>query len=422
MFFRRGRLGARKARTLLIELFDHHFQWPLRLPIIHLLERGDPLRFLCTLRFLVDRTGDGVYLLNQRQPPERTPWFADDLEAAVAELPCRPTDLAGRLTSVMRLDDPAAAEVELRRMLLGIIDLATKEKTRRQQKEEQPVVSWLSRTADLKTTPGSLNTPIGGHADLMRTARRAVRIVWRLPGSRLAALTGSVASGYADLTSDIDISLFGLKLPEARLRRSLIAATSSAPDDITQLSKKTYAADAFWLTGGLPNGDLVLIDVHYFLIQDAQRLIEHPVPESRADEELLADLSTADILVDYEFRGPDLLNDLQQATRRARAERMARASASLNQALDQLQGSSDTVSMFYATTDAILALFQLLAARNDRWIVVPKRTPAWLKGLEHVPSDLHGRLGPVALLPFYRENLAAKLDTLHVLESEIRVM
>ncbi len=422
MFFRRGRLSARKARAFLVELFDQHYQWPLRMPIIHLLERGDPLRFLCSLRFLVDRIGEGVFLLNRRQPPERIPWFADDLRAAVSELPLCPTDLAERLTLVMRLDDPVAAEVEARRLLLEIVDLAPMEKKRRQPLEERPPVFWLPRIAEFETEPESFDARVRGQADLRRTARRAVRIVWRLPGSRLAALTGSVAAGYADLTSDIDISLFGLKLAEADVRRSLIAATSSAPDDITQMTRKTYAADAFWLADDSPNGGLHLVDVRYFLIGEAQRLIEYPVPESKADEELLAALSTAEVLVDYEFRGPDLLNDLRQATRQARRERMARASADADRALADLQASSDSLRMFYGTTDAILALFQLLAARNDRWIVFPKRTAAWLDGLEHAPVDLHERLSAAALLPFRLENLSVKLETLRALEGETRAL
>jgi hypothetical protein len=421
-FFRRGRLSGRKARALLVELFDHHYQWPLRMPIVDLLERGDPLRFLCTLRFLIDRIGDGVYLLNQRQPPEQTPWFGDAPETSVAELEYRPVDLSERLMSVMCLDDPVVAELEVRRLLLEIVDLVPRDKNKGQKNKEQPAVSWLPRIADLKIRREPRDVPLADQADLRRIAQQAVRIVWRLPGSRLATLTGSVAAGYADLTSDIDITLFGLGLPKADVRRSLIAATSSAPKDITQLTGKTYAADAFWLKAGPSTSRPYLIDVRYFLIEEAQRLIEHPVPESPADEELLSDLSTADVLVDYEFRGPDLLHDLQQSTRRARSDRLARESAGVERAIADLKVSGDSASMFYATTDGVLALFRLLAARNDRWIVCPKRTLAWLEGLEHVPAYLHHRLSSAAMLPFRQENLSAKLETLRTLGNEIKAL
>jgi len=422
MFFRRGRLSAKKARALLIALFDQRYQWPLRLPIVHLLARGDPLRFLCALRFTVDGIGEGVFLLNRRQPPQQTRWFANDLEAAVAELAYHPVDLAERLAFVMRLDDPATAEVKARQLLLEIIDLTPKEKRRGQQETEFPVVSWLSRIADLEPRPELAPATGAEQADFQRIARRAVRIVWRLPGSRLAALTGSVDLGYADLISDIDVSLFGLKLPKADVRRSLIAATSDVPDDITQLTQERYAADTFWLKDRPPGGNSYLINVRYFLIEDAQRLIEHPVPESRADEELLAHLSTAQILVDYESRGPDLLQNVQKATRQARFERMARASASLDQALSDLQVSSAAPDIFYATTQAILALLQLLAARNDRWIVFPKWTSAWFNDLQVAPNDVHERLSKVALLPFRQENVVAKLETLRALRNDIQVL
>jgi hypothetical protein len=418
MFIRRGRLSARKARAVLDELFDHHYQWLLRSPIIQLLQRGDPLRFLCTMRFLIDWMGDGIFLVNQRQPPNQIPWFGDDMETTLAGLAHVPKDLTERLTAIMRLDAPVVAEMDARRLLLEIIELAPREKKRGQQTEETSFVSWLSRIAALEPTAESPCSVLTDQADMRRIARRAVRIVWRLPGSRLAALTGSVAAGYADVTSDIDISLFGLKLPEANVRRSLIAATSSAPDDITQLTAETQAADAFWLAGASASQHLHLVDVRYFLIGEAQQLIEHPVPLSRSDEELLAALSTADILVDYESRGPDLLNDLRKATQRARPQRLAKAVTELEQALAKLAGSTNSSEMFYATTDAILALFQLLAARNDRWIVFPKRTVAWLSGLEHIPHDLHERLSPFALLPFRSENLSIKLETLRTLASE----
>jgi hypothetical protein len=353
MFFRRGHLRAKIARSLLIELFDQRYQWLLRRPIAALLAQDDAARFVCSLRFLVDYVVQGLYLLNQRQSPEQTPWFG-----GINDLLLCPPNLVQRLALVMSLDDPVAAEVKARRLLWDIIDLTPRIKDRKGN--ELPVVAWLPKIAALEPLrPYSSDKP---SKDLLPLARRAVRIVWRLPGSRLAAVSGSVAAGYADLSSDIDISLFGLKLPQAQVRRSLIAATSDAPDDITQLSSKTYASDTFWLNGRSPQKDSNLINVRYFLIAEALRLFEHPAPQSQFDQELLAHLSTARVLVDYESRGPDLLDGLQRATRRARPERMARASARLEQALTRLQGSDDS--------PAILALFQLLAARNDQWIVI----------------------------------------------------
>lgn len=422
MFFRRGRLRAKPARSFLIELFDRRYQWLLRMPIARLLAQGDASRFLCSLRFLVDHLGQGVYLLNHQRPPQQRPWFGDDLEATVANLPLRPTDLVERLKLVMRLDDPTVAEVEARRLLLDVIDLTPKEK-KDQGENDQPVVSWLPQIAALEPyAPGDDQGWLPGERmDLMPLARRAVRIVWRLPGSRLAALSGSVAAGNADLTSAVDISLFGLKLPDAKVRRSLIAATSDAPHDITQTSRQTYASDIFWLDGRSSAQDPRLIYVRYFLIEEARRLIEHPAPQSQADEELLAHLSTADVLVDYELRGPDLLDDLQRATRQAQPERMARASGWLNQALTRLQDSRDGSTILYDTVSAILALFQLLAARNDRWIAIPKWTAAWLDGLEHAPADTYQRLNAVALLPFHLENVPARVKALRALADEINV-
>ncbi len=408
VFFRRDRLSAKKARVLLLDLFNQRYQWPLRMPIVHLLRRGDPLRFLCSLRFLVDQIGSGMYLLNRRQPPEQTPWFGVDLAAAVVTFPVRPPNMAEQLADVMRLDDPWVSEAQARRLLLEIVELTPKEKPRHQ--EEQPVVAWLARVADLESG-AEMNE--SAPADLLQLARRAVRIVWRLPGSRLAALTGSVAAGYADLSSDIDIALFGLKLPDAAVRRSLIAATSDAPNDIAQLTYKSHAADVFWLQNRL-------VDVRYFLIGEAERLIAHPAPQSPADYELLAHLSTADVLVDYEFRGPDLVRNLQKATRQARPERMARASARLEQALARLETAHATPLVFYATVEAVLAFFQLLAAHNDRWIVFPKWTPVWLAGLEHVPAEAHPRLSAIALLPSTPEHTPAKLHTLRALTDELK--
>jgi len=411
VFFRRDRLSARKARALLLDLFNQGYQWPLRMPIVHLLRRGDPLRFLCSLRFLVDQIGSGMYLLNQRRPPEQMPWFGADLAAATTSFSIQPLNLSKRLTDVMRLDDPQIAAEQTRRLLLEIIELTPKEKARNQ--EEQPVVTWLARVANFESGAEIAALAESEPADLLRLARRAVRIVWRLPGSRLATLTGSVAAGYADLTSDIDIALFGLKLPDATVRRSLVAATSDAPNDITQLTHKTHAADVFWLQNRL-------VDVRYFLIEEAERLIAHPAPHSPADFELLAHLSTADVLVDYEFRGPDLLRNLQKATRQARPERVAWASIRLEQALTQLKVARDVPPIFYATVEAILALFQLLAAHNDRWIVFPKWTPVWLAGLEHVPAEAHARLSAIALLPSTPEHTPAKLHTLRALTNELK--
>jgi predicted nucleotidyltransferase len=411
MLFRRGRLSNKKSWTLLVDLFDHRYQWPLREPIIRFLIRGDALRFVCTLRFLIDRVGEGIYLLNRKSPPQGTPWFGADLEGTLAALPVRPAEVAARLSSIMLLSDPAAADLALRRLLLEIIDLAPTIRKRRRD-EEGPIVPWLPRIAALDTATAPSAPAASPPGELRRIAQRAIRIVWRLPGSRLAALTGSVAAGYADLHSDVDISLLGLKFADPDVRRSLIAATSDAPEDITQRTTATYAADAFWLEDRL-------VDVRYFLLEHARRLIAEPVPQSREDYELLARLSNADILVDYEFRGPDLVRDLQRATRRSRSDRVARTAAQLEVAIQRLGESHDTPAIFYTSVEAILSLFQLLAARNDRWIVLPKRTPDWLGGLTYAPADIYERLRQVALLPCGPENVPDKVKGLRDLADEV---
>jgi hypothetical protein len=129
-------------------------------------------------------------------------------------------------------------------------------------------------------------------------------------------------------------------------------------------------------------------------------------------------LSNADILVDYQFLGPDLIRDLQRATRHSRSDRMARAAAQLEGAVQRLGESRDTPAIFNGTVEAILSLFQLLAARNDRWIVLPKRTPDWLGGLTFTPADIYERLRQVALLPCAPENVLAKLEALRDLADE----
>jgi hypothetical protein len=418
MFFRRGRLSVRKTQTLLVELFDNCYQWPLRFPITNV-SRDDPLRFLCSMRFIVDWIGQGVFLLNRRNPPQQSPWFGGGLRDALSKLQRYPVDLEERLTQVTVMDDPATAELNARSLLLEIIDLASVEKKRRGQEGARPLVSWLPKTADLKIASEPIEMIYSDRADLKEIARRAVRIVWRLPGARLAAVSDPVPLGYTDLTADIAISLFGLKLPDPAVRRSLIAATAGLADDITQLTRESYAADIFWLRDRSPDGNLRQVDVRYFSIDEARRLTEHPVPASQTDWELLMRLSTSEFLVDYESRGPDLLHDLQQATRRARPERLAKASADFDRAMMDLNASGDDVPRnFYAATDAILALFQLLAARNDRWILYPTSTAAWFDSLEHAPVDAHQRISAIALLPFHAKNNHNRSETLSALAQE----
>lgn len=418
MFFRRGRLRERKAQTLLVELFDNCYQWPLRFPIIYV-SRDDPLRFLCSTRLMIDWIGYGVYLLNRRNPPQRAPWFHGGLRDTLSQLQRYPANLEERLIQVMAMDDPATAELNARSLLLDIIDLASEEKKRRGQEGARPLVSWLSKTADLKIGSEPIGVTHSDQADLKEIARRAVRIVWRLPGARLAAVSDPAPHGYADLTAEVAISLFGLKLPDPAVRRSLIAATADLADDITQLTRESYAADIFWLRDRSSGRNLRQVDVRYFSIDEASRLAEHPVPASQTDWELVIRLSTAEFLVDYELRGPDLLHDLQQSTRRVRPERLDKASADFDRAITDLRASGDDVPRnFYAATDAILALFQLLAARNDRWIHCPRSTPAWFDSLEHAPMDAQQRMTAIALLPFRAENNHSRSETLATLARE----
>jgi hypothetical protein len=418
MFFRRGRLSERKAKTLLVELFDNCYQWPLRFPIIYV-SRDDPLRFLCSTRLMVDWIGHGVYLLNRRTLPQQAPWFDGGLRGTLSKLQRYPANLEERLIQVMAMDDPATAELNARSLLLDIIDLTSDERKHRGQAGARPLVSWLPKTADLKIGSEPVRVAHDDQADLKEIARRAVRIVWRLPGSRLAAMSDPTPHGYTDLTADIAISLFGLKLPDPAVRRSLIAATADLADDITQLTRESYAADIFWLQDRLSGENLRQVDVRYFSIDEASRLAEHPLPVSQTDWELLIRLSTAEFLVDYELRGPDLLRDLQQSTRRVRPERLAKASADFDRAITDLRASGDDVPRnFYAATDAILALLQLFAARNDRWIHCPRSTSAWFGSLDHAPMDAHQRMSAIALLPFRAENNHSRSETLAALAQE----
>jgi hypothetical protein len=94
----------------------------------------------------------------------------------------------------------------------------------------------------------------------------------------------------------------------------------------------------------------------------------------------------------------------------------------LEQALARLQGSADSLAVFDNSVTALLALFQLLAARNDQWIVIPKWTATWLDKLEHAPDDAHQRLSAIALLPAHPENVPERVRALRALADEISAL
>jgi len=418
MFFRRGRLRAGQARSWLLDLFNHQYQWWLRTPIRNLLARDDRVCFLCSLALMVDHIGQGLYLLNQRKPPASfdrdgvPPWFGPDLGEAITDFSLVPDHLAERLREILTLDDPVLSEVEGRRLMIELMGLFL---SQGRKKEETPL-PWLDGISPPEVEELVALEP--DSSQTMNLARRAVRIVWRLPGGWMTALTGSGAAGMADQSSDVDIVVYSDQLADEAVRRSLVGATSDGHQDATHLTQKRYARDVFWLDGRM-------IDVRYYLLEDLKRLVEHPIPHSRLEKEMLAQLDNLNALYDPTLVMLNVLDppDIRRAFQGVRAERLNAETSRLDEALARLSGSSEHgPARLHATVEVILALFDLLAARNDRWIAFPRWTAAWLERLDAAPPDAQERLMGVAATPFRHETTVAKAATLRALASEVRAL
>lgn len=408
MVFRRGRLRAGQARSRLLDLFNHQYQWWLRTPIRNLLARDDRVCFLCSLALMVDHIDQGLYLLNQRKPPAPLdrggvpPWFGPDLGEAIADFVLSPDRLVERLGEILALDDPGFSEVEGRRLMIELMGLFLSQ----ERKQEESPLPWLDRVPPPEVEELAPLEPDSGHT--MSLARRAVRIVWRLPGGWMTGLTGSGAAGLADQGSDVDLVVYGDRLADEAVRSSLVRATSDNHQKATHLTQKRYARDVFWLDGRM-------IDVRYYLLEDLKRLVEHPIPHSQREKEMLAQVDNLNALYDPTLVMLNVLDppDVRRALQRVRAERLNAEASRLNEALTRLSGSPEHgPTRLYTTVEVILALFDLLAARNDRWITFPRWTATWLERLDAAPPDTQERLMDVAATPFRPDTTVAKLVTL----------
>ncbi len=420
MFFRRGRLRTGQARSRLRHLFNAQYQWWLRTPVRNWLARDDLVCFTCSLVRMMDDVGRGLYLLNRRQPPEVSggvgddvpPWYGSDLGQVIEDFSLYPQDLVERWQGLMRLDDPARSEVEGRRLLCDLIDLFLSQ----EKKQDESPLPWYDQVPQPQVEGLDPLEPDLGRT--MSLARQAVRIVWRLPGGHMSALTGSVAAGWADRTSDVDIVVYGDHLADETVRRSLIGATSDSDQDVSTLTYKRQARDRFWLDGRL-------IDVRYFLLEDVKRLVEYPVTRSPQDKEILAQVDNLESLYDPTFLMVNVLapKDLERAAKRAREERLGLAGARLDQALSRLSDSGQPdPTLLYGTVTVILGLFNLLAARNDRWLAFPRWTANWLDQLGVAPAETHARLTDVVTTPFRPNYAAAKVKALRALVAEARAL
>ncbi len=224
-------------------------RWWLKLPPTNLIERADHFRFRYALYLITHQVAAVLYGLNQRPYNVGYPSRLRNAQQGLNQLPVTPLTAGDRLLAMVRATDPQQAWAIASNL----------------------IVDTLRLTGDkfAAAPPASGEPPLltPGISSLRERAEEVAHELSALPGVLAIAVSGSLARGFADNRSDVDLCVFCQKLASEKERYERL---SRFPGTRSLLIEP--GCDTLW-SGG------VLVHIRYWPASAVTDLISHfPVP------------------------------------------------------------------------------------------------------------------------------------------------
>lgn len=362
-------------------------RWWLKLPPTNLIERADHFRFRYALYLITHQVAAVLYGLNQRPHELGYPSRLRNAQQGLNQLSVTPLAAGDRLLAMIRAQDQ-------RQAWAIASDL---------------IVDTLRLTGDnlAPAPPASGETPLLtlGISSLGERADEVAHQLSALPGVLAIAVSGSLARGFADNRSDIDLCIFCQKLASEKDRYERL---SRFPGTRSLLIEP--GCDTLW-SGG------VLVHIRYWLASAVTDLISHfPVPPD--DPHLAEELQLCRPVYDpfYHLRDwqtrlrilpkPLIAAVYDQAFQRRKVFAHCWAEASRDSDLIRLYCLSNQM-----VNDWLTALFAL----NNRFLSTPRWTHAEWERLTDRPGAAEDRLAGVSAPLTTSEEGRKRLDEMDLL-------
>ncbi|MBI4552021.1 MAG: nucleotidyltransferase domain-containing protein [Candidatus Latescibacteria bacterium] len=360
----------------------NQLHWWLTLPPVNLIARGDVIRFRHALYLIVHQVTAVLFGLNGQPVRMTYPSTLSDGRSRLDALPIRPDQCGLRLEQMVtagRMEDAWAVAARL----IGDVSALTiphpLSLPRGERKGSSPwvTVSPLPAVGEGPGVRASLSPD-----KLVVLAQQAAQWYHRLPGLDGIALTGSLARGYADAMSDVDLSVYCRAIPAHDARRAVAAGLPGVRGILIE-----HACDTAWVEG-------TLVHVRYWQTYNVERMVAaFPAPPS--DAFLAEDLQVCVPLYDVSGRlqawkarvqafAPHLKAELLAPTQRRRPA-FARAWSAALAAHDVLHLHCLANQ---AANDWLIALF----AMNDRFLTTPRWCRDEMRRFAIIPAESEARL------------------------------
>lgn len=340
----------------------NQLRWWLVLPPVNLIARGDVIRFRHALYLIVHQVAAVLFGLNGQPGRMTYPSSLSGCRARLDALPVRPDGCGLRLEQMVttgRMEDAWAVAARLIGDVIALVN--------------SPSI------------PTPRSSPSLSPDELAVLAQQAAQRYHRLPGVDGIALSGSLARGYADGMSDVDLSVYCRAVPSHDARRTVADGLPGVRDILIE-----HACDTAWVEG-------TLVHVRYWQTYNVERMLT-AFPTASPDAFLAEDLQVCIPLYDVSGRLRDWKARVQAFSSHLKASLLAppqRRRPAFARAWTAALAAHDVLHLHclanQAANDWLIALF----AVNDRFLTTPRWCRDEMRRFAVIPAESEARLREV---------------------------
>lgn len=347
------------------QTFDHNaldqLRWWLKLLPTNLIARRDVLRFRHALYLIVHQIAAVLFGLNGQSARMMYPSALSGGRARLDELAIRPDRCGSRLEQIVttpRMDDAWMTASWLIADVVSLVD-------------------------SVPPASGLIPAPPQAHVPSFDPLSRQIAQRYQsLTGIDAIALTGSLARGYADTLSDIDLSVYCRTLPSREARVMIVEGLPGVHDVLIE-----HACDTAWVEG-------TLVHIRYWLTGDVEEMVA-ALPDPPPDAFLAEDLQVCVPLYDVAERLSEWKARIQVFPPHLKAallDPVQRRRSAFAGAWAAALAAQDALHLYclanQAANDWLIALF----AVNNRFLTTPRWCRDEMRRFMVIPEESEARL------------------------------
>ncbi len=349
----------------------------LAFPILSQVRRGDWVRLAMSKYFQIGQIADTLFALNGLAIRKGVDY---QFEEDIASLQSKPPRTAERLNSMFLAVDHASEIAEALGLMRDAVTLIG---------EKYPELRLRCREIlEFERKYSKRRRPSKTGSELLHMAREVALAYHRVWPDWAICLSGSVAKGYSDAESDVDLLAYCETIPSADLGRNVILQMLPEAKDFTRdLTHPRWSCDAF-MRGGC------WTHVDFKNMPEVEEIVQR-LPDFRwDDDDYLEDVQCCVILFDPEGRvagWKKVIDNPPPALRSKRVGEYLKDSKWFDR-LKEAVDSGHFITSYYYLMDGIYTLCNVIFALNGIFSVFPKWVKQTAEELRTKPTGFYPRL------------------------------